>query len=95
MSDPQETASEKIIEWISQVLSTAYFLTPLIPIINVYKNKLSIQKIPLFLLITIILNCLLWLTCGLARRSNEGGIWISMIITNGIGLLVNFVIFLL
>ena len=95
MSSEQESTSGIIIEWISQISSTAYFLTPLIPIINVYKNKLSIKKIPLFLLITIILNCLLWLTCGLARRANEGGIWISMIITNGIGLLVNFVIFLL
>ena len=95
MSSEQESTSGIIIEWISQISSTAYFLTPLIPIINVYKNKLSIKKIPLFLLITIILNCLLWLTCGLTRKKEEGGIWISMIITNGIGLLTNFVIFLL
>ena len=95
MSVEQESTSGIIIEWISQIASTAYFLTPLIPIINVYKNKLSIKKIPLFLLITIILNCLLWLTCGLTRKAEEGGIWISMIITNGIGLLTNFVIFLL
>ena len=46
MSAEQESTSGIIIEWISQISSTAYFLTPLIPIINVYKNKLSIKKIP-------------------------------------------------
>lgn len=83
------TTKEKIMEWIAQIFSIIYFLTPLFQIILLYQKKLRIEKIPMLLLFSILLNCLLWIGLG----SNES--WSSMIICNGIGLGVNLILVIL
>ena len=90
-SDQPQEPKEKILEWIAQVLSIIYFLTPVIQIILLYQKKLRIEKIPMFLLLTIVFNCLFWLGLGI----EEGNYWWSMIICNGIGLSVNFLMVVL
>ena len=85
------TKTEKIIEWIAQISSIIYFLTPLFQIILLYQKKLRIEKIPMLLLFSILLNCLLWI--GLGVGGDE--LWWSMIICNGIGLSVNFLMVVL
>lgn len=85
------TKTEKIIEWIAQISSIIYFLTPLFQIILLYQKKLRIEKIPMLLLFSILLNCLLWI--GLGVGGDE--LWWSMIICNGIGLGVNLILVIL
>ena len=75
------------LQYIGNIFSLAYFITPLIQIIQAYKSKLDKNDIPLTLLILIILNCLLWLIN--AFSSDDLTAWIPLLISNGAGLLVN------
>ncbi len=83
------TLSDIILEWVGNVFSIIYFITPTIQIVLLYKNKLQIENIPMCFLISIVLNCLFWIGLGIMKD------WVSMIICNGIGLGVNFVMVLL
>ena len=50
------TLTDKILEWVGNVFSIIYFITPTIQIILLYKKKLQIENIPMCLLISIVLN---------------------------------------
>lgn len=78
-------------DWAGSILSIGYFLTPLYQIIYLYKGRLHVQQIPLVLILTILLNCLLWNLFGYCRLS----IWISMLVTNSVGIIFNVVILFL
>ena len=75
------------LSYIGNILSLAYFATPLIQIIQAYKSKLDKNDIPIVLLVLIILNCLLWLINAFA--SGSLGDWIPLLISNGFGLVTN------
>ena len=75
------------LSYIGNILSLAYFTSPLIQIIQAYKIKLDIKDIPIVLLILIILNCLLWLINAFA--SGDLSSWIPLLISNGFGLVIN------
>lgn len=89
--DQPSTTKEIVLEWIAQVLSIIYFLTPVIQITLLYQKKLRIEKIPMCLLLTIVFNCLFWLGLGIEKNNY----WWSMIICNGIGLGVNYLMVVL
>ena len=75
------------LSYIGNILSLAYFTSPLIQIIQAYKIKLDIKDIPIVLLVLIILNCLLWLINAFASGDLTG--WIALLISNGFGLVIN------
>lgn len=75
------------LSYIGNILSLAYFTSPLIQIIQAYKIKLDIKDIPIVLLVLIILNCLLWLINAFA--SDDLTDWIALLISNGFGLVIN------
>ena len=82
-----DTSGEIIYEWICQSASLVYFLTPVIEIIRITRSsgKVKMNVFPLPLLIIIMLNCLFW--CLIGWFDNEK--WISMLVSNTIGLFVN------
>ena len=82
-----------ILSWIGNILCLIYFATPFIQIIKAYKNTLDIKVIPLPLIIFIILNCLLWLLNAFA--SDDLSEWIPLLISNGLGIILNLAIFFL
>ena len=82
--EPQ-TVLQYTLEWIGNGLSIVYFVSPLIEIVRLYKGKINRKSIPMFLLLSILFNCLFWCIFGYLHDP----IWISMMITNGIGLVVN------
>lgn len=75
------------LSYVGNIFSLVYFAMPLIQIIQAYKSKLDKDDIPLLLLITIILNCLLWLIN--AFSSDDLGDWIPLLISNGAGIVIN------
>lgn len=81
---------QSIFEWIGNGFSILYFISPLFQIIRMYKKKLSPEAFPILLVLTILFNCLFWIIFAV-----QSPIWISMLITNGIGLLVNIVLLFL
>lgn len=81
------------LSYIGNILSLAYFATPLIQIIQAYKSKLDKNDIPIILLVLIILNCLLWLINAFA--SDDLSAWIPLLISNGFGLVINLSILFL
>ena len=79
------TTFQVILEWIASIFSIAYFVSPLIEIIRLYKGTVDRKTISMFLLLSILLNCLFW---GIFAVLQED-IWVSMILTNSIGLAIN------
>lgn len=53
-------------------------------------KKISSESFPILLVLTILFNCLFWFIFAV-----QSPIWISMIITNGVGVLVNIVLMFL
>lgn len=88
--DKPQGRIQVLVEWIAIGFSIAYFLTPLYPVLSVYRNKLRAEHIPILLLVSIMINCSLWM--GFAIKDTD---WKSMLIGNSIGLGVNFVLLIL
>lgn len=82
---------QQIFNWIGTGTAILYFSSPLIQVIMLYKKKINIETIPLFLLITILFNCLFWIIYAIAGDD----IIIPSLISNGIGLAINIVILFL
>ena len=79
---------QEIIEWVGNAFAMLYFASPLIEIIRLKKGKSYKNAIPLFLLLSILFNCLFWSIFALGHSK----IWISMLITNSVGLVINIVL---
>ena len=79
------------LEWVGHFFSLVYFVSPAIEIVRLYKGKIERKSIPMFLLLSILFNCLFWCIFGFLHDP----IWISMMITNGIGLVVNIALMFL
>lgn len=99
-----KSAADIILSYVGNILSLIYFATPSIQIIKAYKSKAiknpldgkaqdAKEAVPLYLLallLSILLNCLLWLLNAFC--SDSIGDWIPLLISNGIGLIINLVI---
>ena len=83
--EPEELF-EVIFEWIGNILSMIYFITPLFNIVRMYKCKINPETFPLLLVLSILFNCLFWIIFAV-----QSPIWISMLITNTVGLLANII----
>ena len=86
---------ELIFEWASGSVSLIYFLTPLYEVVRIWNGSIDPESLPILLLVTIILNCLCWIAQGIFSKQHEGShgeIWISVVIFNGIGFGVNFIL---
>lgn len=92
-SEKRSSSVATVLSYIGNSLSLLYFATPLIQIIKAYKKTLNKEAIPLSLLIFIILNCLLWLLN--AFSSDKLSDWIPLLISNGIGIILNLAILFL
>ena len=92
-SEKRSSSVATVLSYIGNSLSLLYFATPLIQIIKAYKKTLNKEAIPLSLLIFIILNCLLWLLNALS--SDKLSDWIPLLISNGIGIILNLAILFL
>ena len=92
-SEDRTSNTATVLSYLGNVLSLLYFTTPLIQIIKAYRKTLNKEAIPLSLLIFIILNCLLWLLN--AFSSDKLSDWIPLLISNGIGIILNLAILFL
>ena len=88
--DKPKGFSQSFVEWVATGFSIAYFLTPLYQVLSAYRNKIKAEHIPILLLVSIMVNCSLWM--GFAIRSTD---WLSMLIGNSIGLGVNYILLIL
>ena len=88
-------ANDKLIEnifgWVGLVISTYFYLSPVIPFLQVLKGERNYKDAPCILLICNLMNCILWIDYGLLKDSFQlyltcaiGGnltlIWISIFI---------------
>ena len=81
------------LSYLGNILSLLFFATPLIQIVKAYKKTIDKEVFPLALIIFIILNCLLWLLNAFA--SDDLSDWIPLLISNGVGILLNLAILFL
>ena len=89
----RKSIAAEILNYAANFLSLLYFVTPLIQIVRAYKRNLDKEAIPLPLIIFILLNCLLWLLNAIS--SGDLLSWIPLLISNGVGLIINSVILFL
>ena len=86
---PSSDTGKTIFELICQIFSLAYFVTPIIEVLkSSHQGKGShLERFPILLLISIMLNCLLW-----TLYACTDSIWYSMLFSNGYGLIINVVL---
>lgn len=87
---PSSDTGKTIFELICQIFSLAYFVTPIIEVLkSSHQGKGShLERFPILLLISIMLNCLLWTLYAWSDNT----IWYSMLFSNGYGLIINVVL---
>lgn len=93
LEDVRTSGASVALQYIGNILSCVYFMTPSIQIIRAYDKSLERDMFPLSLIIFIILNCLLWLLN--AFSSDDILDWIPLIISNGLGIILNITILFL
>ena len=78
-----------ILQIIGNFFALIFFISPLFQIVKLklYSQHQDIKNIPLFLILTIIFNCLFWLLN--AFSSNDLKSWIPLLVSNIGGLIIN------
>ena len=78
-----------IFQIVGNLFALIFFASPLFQILKskLYKEHQDIKKMPLFLILTIIFNCLFWLLN--AFSSGDIKAWIPLLVSNIGGLLIN------
>lgn len=81
-----------IFQIIGNFFALLFFTTPLFQIVKLklYREHQDIKNMPLFLILTIIFNCLFWLLN--AFSSNDLNAWIPLLVSNIGGLVMNTVL---
>ena len=81
----------KIFQYLGNFFALIFFASPLFQIIKLklYKEHKEIEKMPLFLILTIIFNCLFWLLNAFSGNLWD---WIPLLISNIGGLIINIVL---
>ena len=85
------TGAFRTFQIIGNIFALIFFASPLFQIYikKLYRNE-DIKKVPLFLILTIIFNCLFWLLNALC--SDDLNDWIPLLISNIGGLIINIVL---
>ena len=78
-----------ILQIIGNFFALIFFISPLFQIITLklYSEHHDIKNVPLFIILTIIFNCLFWLLNAFSSESIEG--WIPLLVSNIGGLAIN------
>ena len=86
------SAAITIFQIIGNLFALIFFASPLFEIfkLKLYKEHQNIKDMPLFLILTIIFNCLFWLLN--AFSSGNLGNWIPLLVSNIGGLIINTVL---
>lgn len=82
----------KAFQYIGNFFALIFFISPLFQIIKLklYKEHQDIKNVPLFLILTIIFNCLFWLLNAFSSHDYKS--WIPLLISNIGGLVINIVL---
>lgn len=81
----QSEIIEQVCGWFGSALALFFFISPVIPIIQLMKREITFDKIPGVLLLCSLLNCLLWGEFGLQLNK------LPVIVSNGAGAAVTTV----
>jgi hypothetical protein len=78
-----------ILQIVGNFFALIFFISPLFQIISMklYSERHDIKNVPLFLILTIIFNCLFWLLN--AFSSGDLKSWIPLLVSNIGGLIIN------
>jgi len=82
----------KIFQYLGNFFALIFFASPLFQIIKLklYKEHQDIKNMPLFLILTIIFNCLFWLLNAFSSEDIKD--WIPLLISNIGGLIINIIL---
>ena len=56
---------QEIFGWIATCLTMCFYISPVFPFINVFKNKLNYEDTPIIVVTTSYLNCFCWYIYGI------------------------------
>ena len=87
-------ASEFAISFLNIIgnfFALIFFISPLFQIINkkLYREHQNLRNMPLFLILTIIFNCLFWLLYLFSIKRKNEYTWIPLLVSNLCGLILN------
>ena len=75
----EENIVESVFGWVGAIISIYFYFAPGFPFHKVLKDQMNYQDLPVTLLITSFLNCILWADYGLIKNSTQ------IYITNSFG----------
>ena len=75
----EENNVESVFGWVGAVISIYFYFAPGFPFHKVLKDQMNYQDLPVTLLISSFLNCILWADYGLIKNSTQ------IYITNSFG----------
>ena len=67
----EENIVESIFGWIGATISIYFYFAPGFPFYKVLKDQMNYQDLPVILLISSFLNCILWADYGLIKNSTQ------------------------
>ena len=67
----EENKVESIFGWIGAIISIYFYFAPGFPFFKVLKDQMNYQDLPVILLISSFLNCILWADYGLIKNSTQ------------------------
>lgn len=65
------SAIQEIFGWIGTALTMSFFISPVVPFINVFKGKLDYEDTPTIIISTGYCNCLVWYVYGILVNSQQ------------------------
>ena len=75
----EENIVESIFGWVGAIISIYFYFAPGFPFYKVLKDQMKYQDLPIILLISSFINCILWADYGLIKNSTQ------IYITNSLG----------
>lgn len=75
----EENTVESIFGWVGAIISIYFYFAPGFPFFKVLRDQMNYQDLPVILLISSFLNCILWADYGLIKNSTQ------IYITNSFG----------
>lgn len=75
----EENIVESIFGWVGAIISIYFYFAPGFPFYKVLKDQMKYQDLPIILLLSSFINCILWADYGLIKNSTQ------IYITNSLG----------
>ena len=75
----EENIVESIFGWVGAIISIYFYFAPGFPFYKALKDQMKYQDLPIILLISSFINCILWADYGLIKNSSQ------IYITNSLG----------